>query len=415
MRKIWITGIGVMSPNGTGRLAFQKNILAGISGIRQIESFDSSGLSCRVAGEVCENGKAFSKTEQKNLPRVAQLAVRAAEEALDDAKLDPAELSEDERSRTGVMLGTGGGSIEFMERHYEMYYGKETFSPSLYVISASTPGGLSSELSIRFKFLGRSHVITTGCTSSTDAVGYSFHEILSGRLDRVLTGGADSPITRGIFEGFSLMKILPTRWNESPEKASRPFALGREGFVPAEGAWMFLLEDSESAKQRGAVPYGEICGYGSSCEAFHAVRLSEDSRANARAIQEAADEAGVRPGEIDYVNLHGTSTLLNDRIETAVMKNFFGGHAEKVPMSATKSMTGHPQGASGAAGLAATLLAMKENKIHPTINLEEQDPECSLDLTPDGARTHEVRYALCNTLGFGSKCSAIVIKNGGLL
>ncbi len=412
MKKVWITGIGVLSPNGAGKKEFQNAMLTGQSGIRRVESFDPSGLGCQIAGEVLANGNGFSKSEKKNLPRVMQMAVRASEEALKDAGLDTASLSESEASRFGVILGSGGGSVEFMEKHYEMYYGRDNFTPSLYVISASTPGGLSSEISIRFKLLGRSHVITTGCTSSTDAIGYSFHEIQAGRLDRVLTGGVDSPITRGVYEGFSLMKILPTRWNQSPEKGSRPFARDREGFVPAEGAWMFLLEESEAAKKRGAIPYAEILGYGSSCEAFHPVRISEDAAANCRAIHEAAAEARVLSSEIDYVNLHGTSTVLNDRIETGVMKTFFGQGALKVPMSSTKSMIGHPQGASGAAGLAATLLSMQAGHAHPTINLEDPDPDCGLDLVPAQARELSIRHALCNTLGFGSKCSALVIRNG---
>lgn len=411
-RKVWVTGIGVLSPNGTGKKNYLESLLAGVSGIRKISSFDASGLPCQIAGETSLLEGVFTAPEKKNLPRTAQLALHASREALDDAGIDDENLTEEERYKFGVILGTGGGSIEFMERHYKMYYGTGDFHPSLYVISASTPGGLSSEISIRHKLFGRSHVITTGCTSSTDAVGYAFREIQAGRLDRVLTGGADAPITRGVFEGFSLMKILPTQWNDSPERGSRPFARDRSGFVPAEGGWMFVLEDAQTAKKRGAVPYAEICGYGSSCEAFHAVRLSENAKANSRAIEEAVLDSTISQDMIDYVNLHGTSTPLNDRIETLIMKNFFKERAEKISMSSTKSMIGHPQGASGAAGLAATLLCMREDSIHPTINLEDPDPECGLDLIPAQARKLKIRYALCNTLGFGSKSSALVIKNG---
>lgn len=414
-RKVWITGVGVLSPNGSGKKSFRQSLLNGVSGIKKVSSFDPSGLSCQIAGEVSIPENAFTGPEKKNLPRTAQLALQASREALEDAGLDPEKLSETERQKFGVLLGTGGGSIEFMEKHYQMYYGKGDFHPSLYVISASTPGGLSSEISIRYKLLGRSHVITTGCTSSTDAIGYAFREIQAGRLDRALTGGADAPITRGVFEGFTLMKILPTQWNHSPERGSRPFARDRSGFVPAEGGWMFVLEDAETAKKRGAIPYAEICGYGSSCEAFHAVRLSEDTQANSRAIVESVLESSIEQSTIDYVNLHGTSTQLNDRIETLIMKTYFKDRAGKIPMSSTKSMIGHPQGASGAAGLAATLLCMREDSLHPTINLEDPDPECSLDLVPTEARGHKIRYALCNTLGFGSKSSALVIRNGKLL
>ncbi len=411
MKKAVITGIGVISPNGLGKENFKTALLNGTSGIKAIQSFDASKLDCQIAGEIHLNGNGFSKREQRNLPRVIQLALCASEEALQDAGIDPPKLSKEERYRFGVLLGSGGGSIEFTERHYQMYYGSRKFEPSLYVISASTAGGLSSELSIRFGLLGQSHVITTGCTSSTDAIGYGFREIQAGRLDYVLAGGADAPIAEGILTGFSLMKILPTQWNQAPAKGSRPFSKDRSGFVLSEGSWMFILEEKEHALARGAKIYAEITGYGSSCEAFHAVSLDENGEGNLRAVHLAAGEAGVWPEEIDYVNLHGTSTLLNDRVETRAMKNFFGRKVMQVPMSSTKSMIGHPQGASGAAGLAATLLCMDEDKIHPTINLTEPDPECDLDYVPDTARQTKIRHALCNTLGFGSKCSALMIKN----
>jgi len=291
-----------------------------------------------------------------------------------------------------------------------MYYGKRPLDPSIYVISASTPGGLSSELSIRFGMLGLSHVITTGCTSSTDALGYATSEIRRGRLDVVLAGGADAPIAEGIMQGFLLMRIVPTKWNDAPEKASRPFNKDREGFVLSEGSWMFVLEEKERARRRAAVIYGEIAGYGSSCEAFHPVSLQYDGTANMRAISLAAEEARVSPDKIDHVNLHGTATPLNDEIETQAMKQFFGKRAYEIPMNSTKSMIGHPQGASGAAGLAATLLLMQEDMIHPTINLDSPDPKCDLDYVPYKARQKRIDYALCNTLGFGSKCSALLVK-----
>ncbi len=412
MKRVWVTGIGAVSPNGTGRREFREAILSGRSGIQKVRRFDPAAEACQVGGEAAAANSTFTRQEQKNLPRTAQLAVQASEEAFDDAGLDPRSLSEEESFRFGVLLGSGGGSIEFIEKHYGMYFGSSSFHPSLYAIPASTAGGLSSELSIRWNLLGRSHVITTGCTSSTDAIGYAFHEIQAGRLDRALTGGADAPITQAIYKGFTLMKILATRWNETPDRASRPFARDREGFVPAEGAWMFILEESEAAKKRGALPYAEIRGYSSSCEAFHAVRLSEDVTKNTRAVEMVLNESRITPADIGYVNLHGTSTVLNDKIEARIMQHLFKNHTPHVPMSSTKSMIGHPQGASGAAGLAATLLSMRENHIHPTINLEDQDPECELDLTPHAAREKKVRYALCNTLGFGSKSSALVVENG---
>ncbi len=410
MKRVVITGIGVVSPNGLGRKAFKTALLQGKSGVRRISSFDPSELTSQIAAEVNLNGQSFSKKEERNLPRVSQLSILASVEALEDAGLDPSALSEQEKIRSGVIFGTGGGSVEFMEKHYEMYYGEKSLQPSLYVISASTPGGLSSELSIRFGFRGKSHVITTGCTSSSDAIGYAFHEIQAGRLDRVLTGGGDAPIAEGILQGFCLMKVLSTQWNQEPERASRPFSKNRDGFVLGEGSWMFVLEEKEQAEKRGAKIYAEILGYGSSCEAFHAVRLNEDGLGNIQALKLASEEAGLPPEAIDYVNLHGTSTQLNDRVETQAMKYFFGEKAHVIPMSSTKSMIGHPQGASGAAGIAATLLCMEDSMVHPTINLDEKDEGCDLDYVAHEARKHAMEYVLCNTLGFGSKCSALIFR-----
>jgi len=400
-----------MSPNGIGREEFKKSVIQGKSGISRISQFDPEGLECQIAAQIRLNGEFFSKKELKNLPRTAQLAILASTEALQNAKIDPAALSNDEKKKFGVILGTGGGSVEFMEKHYEMYYGEKDLLPSLYVISASTPGGLSSELSIRFGLRGRSHVVTTGCTSSSDALGYAFQTIQMGKLDRVLTGGSDAPIAEGIMQGFCLMKVLATKWNAEPEKGSRPFNKDREGFVLGEGSWMFILEEMELAKSRGAKIYAEVLGYGSSCEAFHAVRLEEDGNANFHALELAMEEAGIPKTAIEYINLHGTSTQLNDKVETNVLKRFFGDQAYKIPMSSTKSMIGHPQGASGSAGLAATLVSMEEKMLHPTVNLDSPDPDCDLDYIPNTARKKEVEHVLCNTLGFGSKCSVLILKN----
>src|SRR5438128_1843464 len=263
----------------------------------------------------------------------------------------------------------------------------------------------------QFDLRGPSHVITTGCTSSTDAMGYSLRQIQSGRLDMVLTGGADAPIALGIIKGFILMKILTDSWNHAPEKASRPFSADRDGFVLAEGAWMFVLEEYEHARRRGATMLAEICGYGSTCEAFHRVRLKECGEEPARAIALAMTEAGIDARDVNYVNLHGTSTKLNDRIETQALKLALGEHAVRVPMSALKSQIGHPQGACGAAGVAATLVAMRRQQVPPTINLETPDPECDLDYVPDVGRNVSIEHAICNCIAFGSKNSALVLRN----
>jgi 3-oxoacyl-[acyl-carrier-protein] synthase II len=270
---------------------------------------------------------------------------------------------------------------------------------------------MSSEISMRFGFRGLSHVVSTGCTSSTDALGYAMREIRAGCLPMMLAGGVDSPIALGIIKGFLLMRILTRSWNHAPERGSRPFSADRDGFVLGEGAWMFVLEDYEHARARRASIYAELAGYGSTCEAFHRVRLEECGEEPARAMELAMEGAGVQAADIQYVNLHGTSTQLNDRIETRALKLALGnGRAYQVPMSALKSQIGHPQGACGAAGLAATLVAMQHGQIPPTINIDQPDPECDLDYVPVPGRKAEIEHALCNCIAFGSKNSALVLR-----
>jgi 3-oxoacyl-[acyl-carrier-protein] synthase II len=252
-------------------------------------------------------------------------------------------------------------------------------------------------------------MVSTGCTSSTDALFYACEAVISNRADIVITGGADAPLAPGILAGFCMMRILTESWNAAPERASRPFSRNRSGFVLGEGAWIYVVETERSARARGASIYAEILGYGSTCDAYHRVRLDDSGIEPARAMHTAIQDAGLTLGDIDYVNLHGTSTDLNDRIETRAVKNCFGEHAGRIPMSATKSMVGHPQGASGAAGISAVLFAMQESKIPATLNLEEPDPDCDLDYVPLKPRDAKVDYALANCIGFGSKNSALVL------
>jgi 3-oxoacyl-[acyl-carrier-protein] synthase II len=263
---------------------------------------------------------------------------------------------------------------------------------------------------MRFGFRGMSHVVTSGCTSSTDALGYALRHIQAGVHSAILVGGVDAPIKPGIMKGYMMLRALTARWNDAPERASRPFSADRDGFVLAEGAWMFVLEDYEHARARGARIYAELAGWGSTCEAFHRVRMDENAEEPARAIGLALEEAGIAAEDVHYVNLHGTSTQLNDRVETRALKLVLGKHAEKTPMSALKSQIGHPQGASGAAGIAATLVAMEHGRIPPTINLEQPDPACDLDYVPDAGRCAAVEHAICNCVAFGSKNSALVLR-----
>jgi len=386
--------MGCVSPNGVGNDAFSKAILAGESGVRRISRFDPSEIPVQIAGEVRDFDELawVDKRERKHVSRVLPLALAAATEALKDAGMDAASLPLEEKRRFGVILGSGGGSQEFTEEQYRLFFHQQYKSMSLFCVPTGVMGTLSSELSVRFGLRGSSHVITTGCTSSTDAFGYSMRQIQSGRLDMVLSGGADAPIALGIVKGFILMKILTDSWNEEPTRGSRPFSANRDGFVVAEGAWMFILEEYEHAKARGARILAEVCGYGSTCEAFHRVRLQECGEEPARAIQGAMAEAGIAANDVHYVNLHGTSTQLNDRIETRALKLVLGEQAKHVPMSALKSQIGHPQGACGAAGVAATLVAMRSSQIPPTINLENPDPGCDLDYVPQAGRKKPIEH-----------------------
>lgn len=414
-RRVVITGIGAVSPNGIGREAFWRATKDGRSGVRRISSFDPSQFAVQVAGEIngFDEDRYVAPKDRPHVSRVVPLAVAAVEEALEHAGLEPRRMKRDELRQIGVLVGSGGGSQEFTEEQYRLYYTGKQKQCSVYVIPTSTIGTLASEISMRFGLRGLSHVISTGCTSSTDAIGYAFRHIQSGMLDTVIAGGVDAPIAPLILRGFILMRILASRWNGSPERASRPFSRDRDGFVLGEGAWFFALEERERALARGAAIYGEIAGYGSTCEAFHRVRLEECGEEPARAMQMAMAEARAPAESIQYVNYHGTSTGLNDRIETRAMKLAFGRHAERLAGSSLKSMIGHPQGACGAAGVAATLLAMRDGVVPPTINLEVPDPECDLDYVPEVGRKLAIEYAVANCIAFGSKNSALVLRNSG--
>ncbi len=411
-RRVVITGMGCVTPIGIGREAFWQSLINGESGVRRIEGFDVSDSPVKIAAQVPDFDWAaqLNPKDRKHVPRTVPLALAAAREALADANFSTTDLSLEQRRAVGVLLGTGGGGLVFAEQHYEYWYKGPHHKASVYIIPAATHGTLSSELSMVFGLRGLSHVISTGCTSSTDAIAYAAQHIALGRQDLMLSGGVDAPLAPGILAGFNLLTVLTTRWNDEPARASRPFSRDRSGIVLGEGAWIYLLEDFEHARERGAKIYAEIAGYGTTCDAHHRVRLEESGDEPARAMRLALDDAGLDPSEVDYVNLHGTSTLLNDRIETNALKIAFNSHAERLPMSATKSQVGHPQGASGAAGLGSALCAMHTNLIPPTINLDEPDPDCDLDYVPNQAREADVKVALCNCIGFGSKNSALVIE-----
>jgi 3-oxoacyl-[acyl-carrier-protein] synthase II len=410
--RVVITGMGVISPNGIGKEAFCRAILAGKSGVKRISRFDPSCLPVHIAGEIPEFDELayVDARERKHVSRVVPLSIAATTEAVQDSGLDIASMSMEQKREIGVILGTGGGAQEFSEEQYRLWHSGQEKKASLFAVPSGTMGTIPSEISMRFGFRGYSHVVTAGCTSSTDAIGYAYQHIQAGVQPMFFVGGVDSAITPGIIKGYSLLRALTQSWNSEPERASRPFSADRDGFVIAEGSWMFLLEEYEHARSRGARIYAEIVGYGATCEAFHRVRMSDCPEEPARAITLALDEAQLSPQDIQYVNLHGTSTEMNDRVETQAIKLALGEQAKKIPMSGLKSQIGHAQGACGSASVAATLIAMEHGKIPPTINLDASDPECDLDYVPEAGRNTNIEHAICNCVGFGSKNSALVLK-----
>jgi 3-oxoacyl-[acyl-carrier-protein] synthase II len=411
-RRAVVTGIGCLSPNGNGRELFARALREGTSGVGRISLFDPEGLPTTIAGEIKDFDPSahVNAKDARHVSRAVPMALAASAEALADAGVEPSNLTLPQRQEFGVVLGTGGGPIEFSERMYHLYYTNQVKKASVYAIPSGTIGTLSSEISMHFGLRGLSHVVSTGCASSTDALGYAFRSIKFGTGDVFLVGGVDATVVRGIMEGFVMMRIVSTAWEDDPPRASRPFSADRDGFVLGEGAWMFVLEEYERARARGAKIYGEIRGYGATCDAHHRVRLDETGEEPARAMSLALKESGLPPEAMDYLAYHGTSTELNDRVETRAVRQAFGGRATRLPGSSIKSMIGHPQGACGAAGLAATLLGMRDSFLPPTVNLEQSDPECDLDYVANEARRESFEHALCNCIGFGSKNSALVVS-----
>jgi 3-oxoacyl-[acyl-carrier-protein] synthase II len=415
--RIAITGIGIVSPFGVGRERYWDRVTRGVSGTRRIEEFDVTGFPCQVAaplpaisieeapdvpgGDRVEAGK--DHADPRRYSRASLAGVIAAREAWVDAGLSIAQ------PRAGVIVGSGAGGIEVGERQYREFFTDGLKKVTPYAIPVSIVGMISSEISIALRLHGISHVLSTGCTSSTDAVGYALSLLRAGEYDALLSGGIDACVTPGMMYGFARMRVMATRYNGTPETASRPFDRGRDGFVLGEGAWTVVLEREDHARERGAHIYACVEGYASTCDAYHRVQMDPDGAEIVRAMQEAIGRSGRDLEEIGYVNYHGTSTQLNDAIEVACVKRLFGRRADRLPGSSTKSMVGHPQGASGACGVATTALALDRGVLPPTINLEEPDPACDLDFIPNRSRPARVAAALCNCLGFGSKNSALVL------
>ena len=412
LRRVVITGLGAVSPNGIGQKEFWKNTCKGISGIDRITSFDPVDLACQIAGEVTNFDPSlyYSAADLKKLPRTVPLAAAATQEALENAGIDLDYFSEEEFESLGVLVGSGGSGFDFSEQQFDIIFSKQKHKISPYAISNSLVGMLSSEISIRFGLQGRSHVISNGCTSSSDALGYAFNTIRYGQEDWFVSGGVESCVTPAMMQGFERMKVNPVNFNDDPCRGSRPFNRDREGFVLAEGCWMLILEELEHAKKRGADIIAEMVGYGTTCDAYHRVAIMPDGKQSSRALRLAMKDARVNEEEVDYINFHGTSTLLNDKVETLAVKKTFNGKALSIPSSSTKSMVGHPQGASGALGVAVSALSLKNGFMTPTINMETPDPECDMDYISNIGREKRMDIAISNCISFGSKNSSIVLK-----
>ncbi|MFH1479019.1 MAG: beta-ketoacyl-ACP synthase II [Candidatus Omnitrophota bacterium] len=406
-RRVVITGLGIIAPNGVGKRAFWDALKKGASGIRNITRFDASPFPTKFAGEAdFDTSQFISHKNLKRMDRTSHLAVSAAKMAVEDARLN---IKEEDPERIGVVIGTAMAGHGMILKEHDNFINKGPMKISTFTAIASFPDAPSSQISIELGVNGPSFSIATACSSASDAMGYAFNAIRNNELDIIVMGGADSPIFSPILGAFCMLRALSTR-NDEPAKASRPFDKTRDGFVLGEGAGILILENLDHALKRDATIYGEILGFGMTCDAYHMTKPEPSGKQAIRALRNALKDAGVRPEEVDYINAHGTSTPLNDKNETYVIKEVFGEYAYKMPISSMKSMIGHLIGAAGSVELIGALVALNESVIPPTINYEHPDPDCDLDYVPNKAYNREVNVILKNSFGFGGKNSALVVK-----
>ena len=409
-RRVVITGIGVISPVGSDLATFWKNLTEGHSGISHYQSFDPVGFDCLIAGEVKGfEGAQWFKTpkDARRADRFAQFAMAGAKLALDDAGLDPETTV---RERFGVIVGSGIGGFQSLENEARKLIEKGPSKLSPFTIPMIISNMASGLISMEYGLSGPNMAIVTACATANNSIGEAWRIIKFGDADAFIAGGAEATITPLGVAGFSCMRALSTR-NDEPQKASRPFDKDRDGFVMGEGAGIVVLEELEHARKRGARIYCELVGYGATADAYHMTAPRPEGEGASRCMQIAMNHAKVTPGDVDYINAHGTSTPIGDICETKAIKDAFGDAAYKVPISSTKSMTGHLLGAAGGIELAACALAMRDGIIPPTINLDNPDPECDLDYVPHTAREAKVKVALSNSFGFGGHNSSVVIRS----
>lgn len=407
-RRVVVTGVGLVCGCGIGTEESWRNLLAGKSGIGPITHFDATGFDCRIAGEVrnFEPLNWIEKKELKKTGRFIQLAMAASDFAVCMAKL---EISPSEAASAGVYIGSGIGGFDVIEREHSKYLQGGPGKISPFFIPASIINLASGHVSIRYGAKGPNSATATACSASSHAVGDAFKIIQRGDAEVMITGGTEGAITPLGVGGFAAMRALSTR-NDEPEKASRPFDAKRDGFIVGEGAGVLILESLEHAQRRGAEILAEVAGYGMSGDAYHITQPAEQGDGGYRVTLAALKDAKVQPQEIGYVNAHGTSTPIGDATETLALKRVFGEYAKKVPISSTKSMTGHLLGGAGGLEAGISVLALRDQILPPTINQEFPDPECDLDYIPNKSRKAAVTYALSNSFGFGGTNASLLFK-----
>jgi len=406
-RRVVVTGLGAVSSLGLDLSTTWSNLLAGQSGAGPITKFDTSNHTAKFACEVWDwNAEDhFPKTESKRLEKFTMYYLVAAAEAMKQSGVD---MDREDRTRAGCITGTGIGGIDEIEKSKVLQVERGANRVSPFFIPKIMANAMAGQAAIKFGLMGTCYVTSSACASASHAIGIAMRTIQYGEADIMLTGGSEAATTELGLGGFCALKAVSTR-NDDPKRASRPFDKDRDGFVMGEGAAALVLEEYEHAKARGAEILCEIKGYGSTDDAFHITAPNEDADGPSRAMAQALKDAGVAADQVQYVNAHGTSTYLNDKIETAGIKRVFGEHAYKLSVSSTKSMVGHLLGASGAIELAACAMSIKHGKVHPTINYETPDPDCDLDYVPNEARELRVDHALSNSLGFGGHNTSILI------
>ena len=408
LRRVVVTGMGLITPVGKNQEENWDNIRNGRSGIGPISRFDAQHHASRIAGEVknYDSAQYFDRKEVRKFDPFIQFALIAADEAVKDSGLD---LNAIDKERAGTYIGSGIGGIQTIETNKEilMQKGPDRISP--FFLPACIANLAAGQVSIKFGFKGPNLANCTACATGTHAIGDSMRIIQRGEADIMLAGGAEYPITPLGVAGFTAMRALSTR-NDQPQKASRPFDKGRDGFVIAEGSAILVLESLEHAQERGARIYAEVVGYGFTSDAYHMTAPDPEADGAYRSMKNAVADAGLKPEDIVYINAHGTSTELNDKLETHAIKRLFAGHAYKLAVSSTKSMTGHMLGATGSAEAAFTIMALTHSFIPPTINYETPDPDCDLNYTPNQGVAREIPYALSNSFGFGGTNASLLLK-----